>query len=59
MSTNDAAPPARKGGLALYANLLDPNASAAGTISSAPVSYTNTEEQDEAASKKPQMNAGT
>jgi len=59
MSSSDTPAPARKGGLSLYANLLDPTAAAAGTISSAPVSYTNTADQDEAASKKPQMNAGT
>jgi len=61
MSANDAPAPPRRGGLALYANLLEPKASAAGTISSGPVSYTqsNTTDHDDTASKKPQMNAGT
>ncbi|KAK5054482.1 hypothetical protein LTR84_001373 [Exophiala bonariae] len=53
------APPPPRGGLSLYANLLDPkNATAPGTISSAPVSYNRTPEQDEAV-KKQQALAGT
>lgn len=54
-----SAPPPARGGLSLYANLLDPkNASAPGTISSAPVSYNRPPEQDEAV-KKQQALAGT
>lgn len=51
-----------KGGLSLYANLLDPDAAAApGTISRAPVVFKqNTEEQkpDESAAKTQQLSAG-
>ncbi|KAK4944178.1 hypothetical protein LTR10_016291 [Elasticomyces elasticus] len=54
MANNPRAPP--RGGLSLYANLLDPKNAAPGTISSAPVSYTtqpdNSPEQDEAAKKQ-------
>ena len=60
MANNPGAPP--RGGLSLYANLLDPKNAAPGTISSAPVSYTKqpeiSAEQDEAA-KKQQALAGT
>ncbi|OCT51678.1 G-patch domain containing protein [Cladophialophora carrionii] len=51
---NNTATPAR-GGLSLYANLLDPKGAAPGTISSAPVSYKPGEgspEQDEAVKKQ-------
>ncbi|KIX04661.1 uncharacterized protein Z518_05531 [Rhinocladiella mackenziei CBS 650.93] len=51
---NDPPAPSR-GGLSLYANLLDPKNAASGTISSAPVSYTkpeSTPEQDEAVKKQ-------
>lgn len=55
-----AAPP--RGGLSLYANLLDPKSAAPGTISSAPVSYSKSldpsPDQDEAV-KKQQALAGT
>jgi splicing factor 45 len=56
---NDPSPPA-KGGLSLYANLLNPKSSTPGSISSAPVSYKQQEnaEQDEAA-KQQQSLAGT
>ncbi|KEF56438.1 uncharacterized protein A1O9_08019 [Exophiala aquamarina CBS 119918] len=51
-NTPPAQPPPR-GGLSLYANLLDPkNATAPGTISSAPVSYNRSPEQDEAVKKQ-------
>ncbi|EXJ58684.1 hypothetical protein A1O7_06113 [Cladophialophora yegresii CBS 114405] len=51
---NNTSTPAR-GGLSLYANLLDPKVAAPGTISSAPVSYKSGEgspEQDEAVKKQ-------
>ncbi|KIW95048.1 uncharacterized protein Z519_03629 [Cladophialophora bantiana CBS 173.52] len=53
MSNNAPAPP--RGGLSLYANLLDPNNAGPGTISSAPVSYKSVEsspEQDEAVKRQ-------
>ncbi|EXJ85952.1 hypothetical protein A1O1_06321 [Capronia coronata CBS 617.96] len=54
MSSNTPTP--AKGGLSLYANLLDPNSATAGTISSAPVSYArpaeSSPEQDEAVKKQ-------
>jgi splicing factor 45 len=59
MTMSNNAPPAR-GGLSLYANLLDPKNAAPGTISSAPVTYKAAEsspEQDEAV-KKQQALAG-
>ncbi|KIW31803.1 uncharacterized protein PV07_03395 [Cladophialophora immunda] len=52
--SNNAATPTR-GGLSLYANLLDPNNAGPGTISSAPVSYKPAEsspEQDEAVKRQ-------
>ncbi|KIX94513.1 uncharacterized protein Z520_09899 [Fonsecaea multimorphosa CBS 102226] len=52
--SNNAPTPAR-GGLSLYANLLDPNNAGPGTISSAPVSYRPVEsspEQDEAVKRQ-------
>ena len=54
-------PPTARGGLALYANLLDPTRSSAGTISSAPVSYNTTAEngvENDEAAKKQQALAG-
>ncbi|EXJ77750.1 hypothetical protein A1O3_09979 [Capronia epimyces CBS 606.96] len=49
-------PTPSRGGLSLYANLLNPNSATAGTISSAPVSYTkpaeSSPEQDEAVKKQ-------
>ncbi|EXJ71707.1 uncharacterized protein A1O5_05515 [Cladophialophora psammophila CBS 110553] len=53
MSNN--APASLRGGLSLYANLLDPNNAGPGTISSAPVSYKSVEsspEQDEAVKRQ-------
>lgn len=55
MANDTPAPP--RSGLSLYANLLDPKHASPGTISSAPVSYT-TSTEDEAA-KKQQALAGT
>ena len=55
---NDPSPPPR-GGLSLYANLLDPSKSGA-TISAAPVSYKQeTSQEDEAAKKQQASLAGT
>lgn len=52
--------PATKTGLSLYANLLDPNKNAPGTISSAPVTYNKPSEpsQEDEATKKQQALAG-
>ncbi|KAJ9630327.1 hypothetical protein H2204_008545 [Knufia peltigerae] len=55
MAANNASGSSR-GGLSLYANLLDPKSAAPGTISSAPVSYSanaeNSPDLDEAAKKQ-------
>lgn len=52
--------PPKRGGLSLYANLLDPKSSTPGSVSSAPVVYKQPDasKEDEAAAKK-QVNAGT
>jgi hypothetical protein len=55
---NDPAPPARSG-LSLYANLLDPQSSTPGSISSAPVSYQQQDAEQDEAAKKQQSLAGT
>jgi len=64
MTTNGPPKPVR-GGLSLYANLLDPsssNAPAPGTISRAPVVFNkpggNDAHQDEALAQKQQISAG-
>lgn len=56
---NDA--PAPRSGLSLYANLLDPNSNAPGTISSAPVTYkpAAADTAEDEAAKKQQALAGT
>ena len=55
MAEDKGSRPQPRGGLALYANLLDPG-SAPGTISSAPVHYKQPDGQDDAAKK--QLNSG-
>lgn len=59
MSTPSSTP--HRGGLSLYANLLDPDSatgsSAGATISRGPVTF-NQESQEAEASKKQQINAG-
>jgi len=55
---NDPSPPPR-GGLSLYANLLDPAHKSGATISAAPVSYKQEISQDDEAAKKQQALAGT
>ena len=61
MSDPSASKPARSG-LSLYANLLDPAGNAPGTISGAPVTYSNTKAEaasaDDEAAKKQQAFAG-
>jgi len=55
--TNTAQP--RGSGLSLYANLLDPTASTPGSIAKGPVVFkNNTDTQEEALVKKPQIDAG-
>lgn len=52
--------PPKRGGLSLYANLLDPKSSTPGSVSSAPVVYKQgdaAKDDDAAAAKK--VNAGT
>lgn len=51
---------AARGGLSLYANLLDPSNDAPGTISGAPVTYNKPVESsaEDEALKKPQAYAG-
>lgn len=56
MANESTAP---RGGLSLYANLLDPNSNAPGTISSAPVTYKPAETAEDDATKKQQALAGT
>lgn len=53
-------PTPAKGGLSLYANLLNPNGNAPGTITSAPVTYNKSEEstQEDESAKKQQAFAG-
>lgn len=55
--------PHKRGGMSLYANLLDPTAeSTPGTIARAPVVYKQGEtdaKPEESASKKPQIDPGT
>jgi len=53
-------PPPPRAGLSLYANLLDPSNNAPGTISSAPVSYTQSAAPalEDEATKKQQALAG-
>lgn len=62
MSSSNPPPPARTGGLSLYANLLDPtNTSTPGSISKAPVIFKNpTVEpvEEPTIAKKPQIDAG-
>jgi splicing factor 45 len=55
---NDPMAPAR-GGLSLYANLLDPKSSTPGSISSAPVSYKQENAENDEAAKQQQSLAGT
>jgi len=59
MTHNNSTP--AKGGLSLYANLLDPtNASTPGSIAKAPVifKHSSVDTPEEASSKKPQIDAG-
>lgn len=55
---NDPSPPPR-GGLSLYASLLDPSPRPGTTISAAPVSYKQEAPQEDEAAKKQQALAGT
>ena len=57
-NSSNPKPPARIGGLSLYANLLDPDGVAsAATVSKGPVVFKPAESTDEAA-KKPQIDSG-
>lgn len=61
--SNPNTPAAPRGGLSLYANLLDPSSSSntAAIISRAPVAFNNGDTgaaDDEASAKKQQINAG-
>ena len=59
MANNDQQTPS-KGGLSLYANLLNPSATAPGSIVSAPVTYTQPSDvaQEDDSAKKQQAFAG-
>ena len=59
MSNPNQTPTPRTGGLSLYANLLDPESSAPGTISKAPVVFKPADATDEGSAKKPQIDSGT
>jgi splicing factor 45 len=50
--------PSNPRGLSLYANLLDPDSSAPGTISKGPVVFKNAEAAEDSAAKKPQIDPG-
>lgn len=52
-----APPPPPKGGMSLYANLLNPKADASASISGAPVLYDNGDKEDSA--PKRELNPGT
>ena len=54
---HDPSPPPR-GGLSLYANLLDPSKAGSGTISAAPVSYKQPDSEQDETAKKQQALAG-
>merc|ERR1712093_898640 len=57
MSNPNQTPTPRTGGLSLYANLLDPESSAPGTISKAPVVFKPADAADEGSAKKPQIDS--
>lgn len=50
--------PSNPRGLSLYANLLDPDSAAPGTISKGPVVFKNNEPPEDNAAKKPQIDPG-
>jgi hypothetical protein len=57
-NSSNPTPPARGGGLSLYANLLDPDGvTSSATVSKGPVVFKPAESTDEAA-KKPQIDSG-
>jgi hypothetical protein len=52
-------PPARGGGLSLYANLLDPDSvTSSATVSKGPVVFKPAEATDEASARKPSIDPG-
>lgn len=57
MSNPSNSAPAPRG-LSLYANLLDPDSSAPGTISKGPVVFKQNEAPEDTAAKKPQIDPG-
>ncbi len=57
MSTSSNSAPTPRG-LSLYANLLDPDSTAPGTISKGPVVFKNAEALEDNSAKKPQIDPG-
>jgi hypothetical protein len=54
--SSNPTPPARGGGLSLYANLLDPdNVTSSATVSKGPVVFKPADSMDEASARKPQI----
>lgn len=59
-NSSNQTPPARSGGLSLYANLLDPDSvTSSATVSKGPVVFKQAESTDDASAKKPSIDPGS